>query len=321
MWKPRSRNRPKSARRFRTSRVCAYFRSLMSSLSVIWLPSLAVRVTCASRLMNALFDVCSHDTERLKLKRLSPSSAETTRVTSAARAAPAAQQSRARATKGSAPRPGPAIGDRRLPVKGVGATITQPVRKKRNARTPGPEPSALVLGRLGRFAVAQAKLLHLRLQALARDLQLAGGLRDVAAGLVEGALDQLALDALGLGADRLLERARRGGDGRRRRRGRGQVRQRDRRARRLLGSGAGGGRRHRRCRRCRRLQRGQLHQLGWQVVEADLRALAEQDGPLHQVLELADVPWPVVGDQALHRLRLDPGDLLLQALVELGDEV
>ena len=44
---------------------------------------------------------------------------------------------------------------------------------------------------------AQAQLLHLGLQALSRDLELARGLRDVPAGLVERALNQLALDETG----------------------------------------------------------------------------------------------------------------------------
>lgn len=57
------------------------------------------------------------------------------------------------------------------------------------------------------FLIAQPELFHLGLQALARDLQLARRLGHVAAGLVEGALDELALDSLGLGAHRLFERA------------------------------------------------------------------------------------------------------------------
>jgi hypothetical protein len=47
------------------------------------------------------------------------------------------------------------------------------------------------------FAIAQAELFHLHLQALAADLQEARGLRDVAAGLVERLDDQLARGAGG----------------------------------------------------------------------------------------------------------------------------
>ena len=51
----------------------------------------------------------------------------------------------------------------------------------------------------------QAQLLHLGLEALARDLELAGRLGDVAARGVERPLNELALDPLGLRPDRLLE--------------------------------------------------------------------------------------------------------------------
>src|SRR6185312_15590426 len=56
--------------------------------------------------------------------------------------------------------------------------------------------------------IAQPELLHLHLQALPADLEQARGLGHVAAGLVERLHDQLAFDAGGLGADRVLERSR-----------------------------------------------------------------------------------------------------------------
>src|SRR5688572_33122360 len=58
------------------------------------------------------------------------------------------------------------------------------------------------------LAIAQPELLILHMQALATDLEQACGLGHVAAGLVEGFDDQLALDARGLGSDHLFERSR-----------------------------------------------------------------------------------------------------------------
>jgi len=46
----------------------------------------------------------------------------------------------------------------------------------------------------GDLGVSQAELFHLCLQALARDLQPARRVRDVALGLVQGAQDELALE-------------------------------------------------------------------------------------------------------------------------------
>ena len=68
-------------------------------------------------------------------------------------------------------------------------------------QTPALRPSWF---ELALFLIPQAQFLHLGLQALARNLEFARGLRDVAAGLVEGALDEFALDALGFRAHRLL---------------------------------------------------------------------------------------------------------------------
>ena len=92
--------------------------------------------------------------------------------------------------------------DRALPARGVPA----------RARVEEADPlSSSVFS-------AQPEFLHLHLQALARDLEQLGGAGDVAAGLVEAADDQLALDRLHLLADDLLERAR-SWERRRRRRG------------------------------------------------------------------------------------------------------
>src|SRR5207247_1379435 len=128
--------------------------------------------------------------------------------------------------------------------------------------------------------------------ALTADLELSRRLRDVAAGLFERAQDELALDPLGLGADDLLER---GGAGS---------------SHRLLG---GHGREGRRARRRRQLWR--------QIVPGDARPFTEQNGPLEHVLELANVAGPVIADQAIERVSLDPLDRLFETVVELGDEV
>src|SRR6185436_6162469 len=134
-------------------------------------------------------------------------------------------------------------------LQSVGGGAQGSGRQDNTTRTRSRTYASATLRRL-----AQAELLHLGLQALARDLELACGLGDVAARLVEGALDELALDALGLGAHGLLERARRQGG----RRGRA--------ARRLDRNGRESGQRH----------GGEVADLGREVRRADLRPLAEQ---------------------------------------------
>src|SRR5450432_920783 len=118
--------------------------------------------------MRALLASWVHDAVKLKSKLFSPSSAETTRVTSAARAAAAKSVSAARIAQD--------VFLKVTALKDVGATITQ------------------------RSFFAQTQLLHLGLEALARDLELARGLGHVAAGRIQRALDQLALDAFRLRA-------------------------------------------------------------------------------------------------------------------------
>src|SRR5690606_23112943 len=114
---------------------------------------------------------------------------------------------------------------------------------------------------------AQAELLHLRLEALAGDLEEPRGVGDVTARLLERAHDELALDAARGLADGLLEAgcrpvgvlvrlvARLGGEGRQRRRGRD--------------------------RRDAHLRR--------EIAGVDSIAVAEEEAALDHVLELADV--------------------------------
>ncbi len=132
---------------------------------------------------------------RLKSKVSFSSSAVTTRVTSAARAERAETPSSV-----SAPR---IAQDFQLKVTALkdGADDNTRGRSSAIGRRGG-----IQTARLHGLFLAQAELLHLRLEALARDLELARRLGDVAARLVERPLDELALDPLGLGADRLLER-------------------------------------------------------------------------------------------------------------------
>ena len=197
MWMPTSQRMPKSMRRLRMSRVWPNWRSLTRP------PPLSVD----SRLMKPFFCSCSQAAVTLKSKALSSSSADTTRVTSAPCArAPDAETARTtticaanlwtaalkvRAQCNTRPQRRRFVTGRRCP--------------KLRARRPWTRTGLLPHHR---GLIAQAELLHLRLEALARDLELAGGLGDVAARLVEGALDELALDPLGLGAHGLLERAR-----------------------------------------------------------------------------------------------------------------
>src|SRR6266540_3678181 len=120
---PTSHRIPKSARRLRTSRFRPYLRSLMSGLA-------ESGGGCTSRLTNELSVWCSHCSDRLKSKRLSSSSADTTRVTSAA---PATDPSRVELSKTAQ--------DVFLMVaalKEVGATITQTPRSSLRLT---PEPS------------------------------------------------------------------------------------------------------------------------------------------------------------------------------------
>src|SRR5919106_2433869 len=54
-------------------------------------------------------------------------------------------------------------------------------------------------------------------------------------------------------------------------------------------------------------------------VGGDDRAfLLQDDQPLHQVLELADVSRPAIGHQMLQRLRVDPVDRRLLAVIAAG---
>src|SRR5260221_4093202 len=203
---PTSQRIPKSMRRFSTSRVWPNWRSLTRPPPF----------SCDSRLMKALFASCSHEAVTLKSKALSSSSADTTRVTSAARAeAPHTRTARRTAAR-------------------VVTLWTAPIKVRAQCNTRAPEGADSLTGGaspprptrpwgLPPCALAQSELLHLGLEALARDLELAGRLGHVAARFVEGALDELTLDPLGLGPHGLLERAR------------GQTRPERRDARRLVG--------------------------------------------------------------------------------------
>ena len=61
--------------------------------------------------------------------------------------------------------------------------------------------------------------------------------------------------------------------------------------------------------------------LGRKVAPANALGVAKEDGTLHDVLELADVPGPRVLDEGLHGLGLDALHVLLQPLVELDEEM
>src|SRR5205807_1000274 len=64
-----------------------------------------------------------------------------------------------------------------------------------------------------------------------------------------------------------------------------------------------------------------LTHLDGKIDHANLLGVTEEDRALEDVLELANVARPAIRDELLHRVRLDAGDLLFQALVELVDEV
>jgi hypothetical protein len=66
---------------------------------------------------------------------------------------------------------------------------------------------------------------------------------------------------------------------------------------------------------------GPAAQLARQIHQADERPLAEQNGSLDDVFQLADVARPPVRDEAVDGLGLDAGDLLFQAFVEAREEV
>src|SRR5205085_4390644 len=119
----------------------------------------------------------------------------------------------------------------------------------------------------------QAEFLHLHLQALAGDLEEPGGARDVPSGDLETADDEVALDRLHLLLDDLLERTRRSALGR------------------LL-------------RRWRRFHR-RLAQAGRQFLKRNAGTFGEEDGPLEDVLQLADVSRPGIGHEASERVVLD----------------
>src|SRR5580658_3926027 len=61
--------------------------------------------------------------------------------------------------------------------------------------------------------------------------------------------------------------------------------------------------------------------LGGQILRAELLTIAEEDGALDDVLELADVARPGVGREDVEGLRLDTRHVLLEALVELAEKV
>ena len=61
--------------------------------------------------------------------------------------------------------------------------------------------------------------------------------------------------------------------------------------------------------------RGLAPELRRQVLDQQFRAVAEDDGPLDVILQLADVARPVVLAEEPHRLGVDPADL---AAVLLG---
>src|SRR5882724_2200921 len=144
---PTSQRIPKSMRRFRTSRVCPNWRSLTRPPPF----------SCDSRLMKPLFASCSHAAVTLKSKALSSSSADTTRVTSAARAeAPHTRTARTTTAR----------------VVNLW-TAALKVRAQCNTRAPQ-APIQYLRALLAPRALAQPKLLHLGLEALARDLELAG---------------------------------------------------------------------------------------------------------------------------------------------------
>src|SRR5258708_20954605 len=148
----------------------------------------------------------------------------------------------------------------------------------------------LILQQISFFA-AEAELLHLHLQALARDLEQLRRAGHVAAGHFQSAHDQVPLDGLHLPLDDLLERPRR-------------------RARDDAG------------RTVRLVRRGRaLAQRGGQIGGADGYALGEEDGALEDVLQLADVAGPRVGGQRGQRVVLDGPDVLLQPRVVLLPEV
>src|SRR5688572_28517249 len=141
--------------------------------------------------MNALLTSCIHVAVRFRSNRLSSSSADTTRVTSAPRAGDTASVSRGTTSHN--------VFLRVAVAKDVGRTITQPKRPPPFLPRDLPACQLADLGDLP--SRAQPQLLHLRLQALARDLQLARRLGNVAPGLVQSLLNQLALDTFSLGAD------------------------------------------------------------------------------------------------------------------------
>ena len=66
---------------------------------------------------------------------------------------------------------------------------------------------------------------------------------------------------------------------------------------------------------------GAAAHLGREVLDAELLRVAEEHRALDDVLELADVAGPRVVAEHIERLRLDAADVLLQALVELREEV
>src|SRR5664279_520307 len=89
-------------------------------------------------------------------------------------------------------------------LAGFACATAQAIRTKKTDRSTTGTLSLLPL-RQRVAAIAQPEFLHLHLEALAADLEQPRGLGHVAAGLVERLHDQLALDARGLGAHRILE--------------------------------------------------------------------------------------------------------------------
>src|SRR5690606_20440412 len=164
--------------------------------------------------------------------------------------------------------------------------------RKRRRRT-------VLLGLLAGAALAEAELLHIELEALARDLEEARGVRDVAVRLLERAADEIALEAAHRDLHVLLEAAL-GGE-------RAEV---DRR-------GIARGRRD----RAGRAEGRAAAELAREIFAAELLSVAEEDGALHHVLELADVARPAVGREQIDGVLLDARDALLQPRVELPEEV